>query len=107
MVTELIIVWVLGVVSFFALWAILAKVIHKISERKNDTENPAQEENIESRPRLTNRHNTISGEINLILVRFRPKYNLTSTFRITNAHILPFRISNSEERMTDRLKRLK
>lgn len=47
MVTELIIVWVIGVVSFFVLWAILAKVIHKISERKNDTENPVQEENIE------------------------------------------------------------
>ena len=30
----LIIVWFLGVVAFFVLWAILAKVIKRISERK-------------------------------------------------------------------------
>lgn len=35
MVTELLVVWVVGVVSFFVLWAILAKVIKRISERKH------------------------------------------------------------------------
>ena len=34
MVTELIIVWVLGVVMFFVPWAVLLKVIKRISERK-------------------------------------------------------------------------
>ena len=34
MVTELIVIWILGVVTFFALWAILLKVIKRISERK-------------------------------------------------------------------------
>jgi flagellar biosynthesis/type III secretory pathway M-ring protein FliF/YscJ len=34
MVTELIIVWVLAVVAFFVLWAILAKVVQRISNRK-------------------------------------------------------------------------
>lgn len=35
MVTELIIVWAIAVVAFFALWAILAKIIKRISEKKN------------------------------------------------------------------------
>ena len=35
MVTELLIVWIVGVVSFFVLWAVLLKVIKRISERKN------------------------------------------------------------------------
>ena len=35
MVTELLVIWVVGVVSFFVLWAILAKVIKRISERKH------------------------------------------------------------------------
>jgi len=39
MVTQLIIVWALGVVAFFALWAILAKVIKHISEKKNKSKN--------------------------------------------------------------------
>ena len=34
MVIELIIAWVLGVVAFFVLWAILLKVIQRISKRK-------------------------------------------------------------------------
>lgn len=34
MVTELVIVWILGVVAFFVLWAILLKVIKRISEKK-------------------------------------------------------------------------
>ena len=44
MVTELLVIWVVGVVSFFVLWAILAKVIKRISEKKEkqkaETENP-------------------------------------------------------------------
>ena len=39
MVTELIIVWALGVVAFFVLWALLAKVIKRISEKKNKSKN--------------------------------------------------------------------
>lgn len=36
MVTELVIVWVLGVVSFFVLWAILLKVVQRITKKKED-----------------------------------------------------------------------
>jgi len=39
MVTELIIVWVIGVVAFFVLWAILAKIIKHISDKKNKSKN--------------------------------------------------------------------
>lgn len=38
MVIELIIHWALGVVAFFSLWAILLKVIKRISERKQKNE---------------------------------------------------------------------
>ena len=38
MVTELLIVWGLGVMAFFMLWAILAKVIKRISQRKHGDE---------------------------------------------------------------------
>ena len=31
---QLILVWAIGVVAFFALWAILLKVIQRISEKK-------------------------------------------------------------------------
>ena len=34
MVIELVIVWALAVVAFFVLWAILAKVVQRISNRK-------------------------------------------------------------------------
>ena len=47
MVTELLVVWVIGVVSFFALWAILLKVIKRISEKKNLenlSDQPSEEE---------------------------------------------------------------
>jgi flagellar biosynthesis/type III secretory pathway M-ring protein FliF/YscJ len=37
MVTQLIIVWALAVVAFFTLWAILLKVIKRISEKKKKT----------------------------------------------------------------------
>lgn len=39
MVTQLLIVWGLGVVAFFVLWAILAKVIKHISQRKHRDKN--------------------------------------------------------------------
>ena len=45
MVTELLVVWIVGVVAFFVLWAILTKVIKRISERKNkkeDVDSPVQ-----------------------------------------------------------------
>jgi hypothetical protein len=38
MVTELLVVWIVGVVAFFVLWAVLLKVIKWISERKNKKE---------------------------------------------------------------------
>ena len=40
---QLIIVWVIGVVVFFALWAILLKVIKRISERKGQAKEGVQE----------------------------------------------------------------
>ena len=50
MVIKLLFVWLLGVVAFFVLWAILLKVVHRISERKqkddtasNDAELPAED----------------------------------------------------------------
>lgn len=44
MVTELLVVWIVGVVSFFALWAILLKVIKRISEKKSQEKDAVQEE---------------------------------------------------------------
>ena len=44
MVTELLIVWILGVVAFFVLWAVLAKVIKRISEKKSLSREDVQEE---------------------------------------------------------------
>ena len=43
MVTELLVVWIVGVVAFFALWAILLKVIKRISEKKSQTKEAVQE----------------------------------------------------------------
>jgi flagellar biosynthesis/type III secretory pathway M-ring protein FliF/YscJ len=34
MVTKLLVVWILAVVAFFVLWAIIATVIKRISEKK-------------------------------------------------------------------------
>ena len=42
MVTELLVVWIVGVVAFFVLWAVLLKVIKRISERKNKKEDGIQ-----------------------------------------------------------------
>ena len=39
MVIELIIVWILGVVTFVVLWAVLLKVIKRISDKKNKSNN--------------------------------------------------------------------
>ena len=44
MVTELLVVWIVGVVAFFVLWAILAKIIKRISDKKNKTGNVLQKE---------------------------------------------------------------
>jgi len=46
MVTELLVVWVIAVVAFFALWAILLKVIKRISEKKGQSKDAVQEETI-------------------------------------------------------------
>lgn len=43
MVTELLVIWIVAVVAFFTLWALLAKVTHKISERKRHDEDTAQD----------------------------------------------------------------
>ena len=50
MVTELLIVWIVGVVAFFVLWAILLKVIKRISEKKQKSEKPAEETDKNSAP---------------------------------------------------------
>lgn len=44
MVTQLIIVWIIGVVAFFTLWALLLKVIKWISEKKGQTKDTCIEE---------------------------------------------------------------
>ena len=44
MVTELLIVWIVGVVAFFVLWAVLLKVIKRISEKKSQTKDTIHEE---------------------------------------------------------------
>ena len=49
MVTELIVVWVIGVVAFFVLWAILLKVIKWISEKRNPKGESFQEESEEKK----------------------------------------------------------
>ncbi len=56
---QLIIVWAIGVVAFFALWAILTKVVQRIS-RKKEVEKPAEANTNETteKPMETN-----SGEI--------------------------------------------
>lgn len=43
MVTELLVVWIVGVVAFFVLWAILVKIVHRISERKGEKRTSADE----------------------------------------------------------------
>ena len=48
MVTELLVVWIVGVVAFFTLWVILAKVVHRISERKRRGEDITQDQTDET-----------------------------------------------------------
>lgn len=43
MVFELIIVWVIAVVAFFLLWAVLLKVIKRISERKHKDDSAVED----------------------------------------------------------------
>ena len=51
MVTELLIVWIVGVVAFFALWAIFLKIIKWISERKQKDEATHKEvDSMETKP---------------------------------------------------------
>ncbi|MBQ8959153.1 MAG: hypothetical protein IJ057_11760 [Bacteroidales bacterium] len=38
----LVIVWTIGVVAFFVLWAVLAKVIQKVSEKRRKGENDSE-----------------------------------------------------------------
>ena len=45
MVTQLIIVWAIAVVSFFALWALLTSIFHKISARKGEKTETLEDEN--------------------------------------------------------------
>jgi len=55
MVTKLLIVWFLAVVAFFALWALLASVIKRFSERKpsaDNTETESGKEDADSHPQL-------------------------------------------------------
>ena len=47
MIKSLLFVWVLAVIAFFVLWALIALVVRRISERKNNAQQPTQEESIE------------------------------------------------------------
>ena len=55
----LIIMWAIGVVAFFALWAILAKVVQRIS-RKKEAEKSAEAQTNEATEKPTEAN---SGEI--------------------------------------------
>lgn len=44
MVVKLLVVWFLAVVAFFVLWAVLVKVVKRVNEKKNNIEEPAQQE---------------------------------------------------------------
>ena len=50
MVTELLVVWIVGVVAFFVLWAVLTKVIKRISEKKQKADTPTEEADKNSAP---------------------------------------------------------
>ena len=50
MVTELLIVWIVAVVAFFVLWALLLKVIKRISEKKQKDEAFPEETDKNSAP---------------------------------------------------------
>jgi hypothetical protein len=46
MVTELLVAWIVGVVAFFSLWAILLKVIQRISEKKEKRKAENEDQNL-------------------------------------------------------------
>ena len=46
----LIMAWAIGVVAFFVLWAILLKVIKRISEKKQKADTPTEEADKNSAP---------------------------------------------------------
>ena len=51
----LIMVWVIGVVSFFVLWAILLKVIKRVSERKHKDDKARKDADLlETKPEQRN-----------------------------------------------------
>ena len=50
MVTELLVVWMVGVVAFFVLWAVLIKVIKRISEKKQKADTLPEETDKNSAP---------------------------------------------------------
>ncbi|MCR5014340.1 MAG: hypothetical protein K6A28_06175 [Bacteroidales bacterium] len=49
MVKNIIFVWFLAVVSFFVLWALLASIVHRISEKRHPEE-PSEEEPVTGEP---------------------------------------------------------
>ena len=48
MVTELLVIWIVAVVAFFTLWVVLAKVVHRISERKRHDEDTLKDQTDEN-----------------------------------------------------------
>ncbi|MCR5657716.1 MAG: hypothetical protein K6G25_00140 [Bacteroidales bacterium] len=50
MVIELLVVWIVSVVAFFVLWAVLLKVIKRISEKKQKAEKLPEETDKNSAP---------------------------------------------------------
>lgn len=47
MLKSLLLVWILAVIAFFVLWALIALMVRRISERKNHTTDVVQEETSE------------------------------------------------------------
>ncbi|MBQ6306763.1 MAG: hypothetical protein IJK78_09380 [Bacteroidales bacterium] len=47
---QLVFVWFIGVVAFFVLWAVLTKVIKRISEKKGQDKDAVQEKVTEKEP---------------------------------------------------------
>ena len=47
MVRSLLFVWILAVIAFFVIWALIALMVRRISERKNNAQKPTQEESTE------------------------------------------------------------
>ena len=41
-------IWIISVVAFFALWALLAYIIKKVSQRKDDLASPDDLDNLEN-----------------------------------------------------------